>query len=268
MTFPFNHPTVAETDRRERPRSSPRLDQFYRLLQDGHTRQEACAVMGIRTTSIPSMIRRLRQIHGEHGVLVPHHKSDPRPEQLRPIPDDFAALAPTLSKQAALKRWRVAFSTLQRWEQETGSMCQRYLRPMRQPPENWAALCAEHTTAELIRILKMDRKVINRIASETGIAPKPYKAPPRPDARKAARAITVRPNLGQMGMTRVFHGDNRVKSLWDEAADTLRAERWTVYRCNDRGAYDVKGKFWRAGNAILTPDELLRRADKYRRRAA
>ena len=267
MTFPFNHATVATTDARERRRSFPRLDQFHGLLLDGYTRQEACAIMGIRTTSIPSMIRRLRQIHGEHGVLVPRHKSDPRPEKLRPIPDDFVALAPTLSKQAALKHWSVAFATLQRWEQETGSMCQRYLRPMRQPPENWAGLCAEHTTAELIRILKMDRKVINRIASETGISPKPYKAPTRPDARKAARSITVRPNLGQMGMTRGFHGDNRVKSLWDDAADTLRAERWAVYRCLPSGRYCATGDLWRVGNVVLTPDELLRRADKYRRAA-
>ena len=32
--------------------------------------------------------------------------------------------------------------------------------------------------------------------------------------------------------------------------------------------YDEKGKLWRVGNIIATPDELLQRAEKYRRKAA
>ena len=36
----------------------------------------------------------------------------------------------------------------------------------------------------------------------------------------------------------------------------------------NEGKADQKGRYWRAGMVILTPDDLLARADRYRRRAA
>ena len=36
----------------------------------------------------------------------------------------------------------------------------------------------------------------------------------------------------------------------------------------EKGKADQKGRYWRAGMVILTPDDLLARADRYRRRAA
>jgi hypothetical protein len=35
-----------------------------------------------------------------------------------------------------------------------------------------------------------------------------------------------------------------------------------VYRCTETGRADPKGKFWRFGNAVLTPDELIARAER------
>lgn len=62
--------------------------------------------------------------------------------------------------------------------------------------------------------------------------------------------------------------DLRYISMFDEAADALRRERFVVFRCDDRGRADQKGEFWRLGNTLLTPDELLQRAEKYRRKVA
>jgi hypothetical protein len=108
---------------------------------------------------------------------------------------------------------------------------------------------------------------MNRWIEETGIEPKvfvPCYPEPKPRPSRARQAK----NLGQMGGGLVIRHDNRVKSMFDHAADTLRAERWVVHRCNERGAYAEKGELWRVGNVVLTPDELLQRADRYRKVAA
>ena len=53
--------------------------------------------------------------------------------------------------------------------------------------------------------------------------------------------------------------NHRPKYQDDLAAEYLR--KFThVYRCNDRGAPDHKGKFWRYGSTIKTPEELIDRA--------
>lgn len=44
---------------------------------------------------------------------------------LRPVPDDFIALAPKTYLKNAAKFWRASGNTIFRWELETGVLCQR-----------------------------------------------------------------------------------------------------------------------------------------------
>ncbi len=78
----------------------------------------------------------------------------------------------------------------------------------------------------------------------------------------------IKPALIKHGL----HGSNllriRASSIYDEAAGVIQRERFAVYRCEDNGKANPNGKFWRVGNVVLTPDELLERAERYRRRAA
>ncbi len=55
---------------------------------------------------------------------------------------------------------------------------------------------------------------------------------------------------------------------FDVAADTLRRNRWVVYRCDDRGKFCEQGNFWRVGNVVCDESELLHRAARYEALAA
>ena len=53
--------------------------------------------------------------------------------------------------------------------------------------------------------------------------------------------------------------NHRPKYQDDLAAEYLR--KFThVYRCNERGSPDLKGKFWRYGGTVKTPEELIDKA--------
>lgn len=193
----------------------------------------------------------------------------PRPSLIRPAPEDFATYAPGKNCWQLVNHYNTSRQTVARWVAETGVKIA--FGSMRPVPDQWAELCAAHTIAELVVKLDADRKVIMRWAAETGIEPKPYVRKgrnTRADSRFFHRKTKQAKNLGQMGGGLVVRHDNRARSIFDDAADVLRVERWIVYRCDEKGRANPKGMYWRLGQVILTPDELLMRADKYRRRAA
>lgn len=51
----------------------------------------------------------------------------------RPVPADFATVAPTIPVSQARTHWRTAHAQIQRWEAETGVRCAR-LKPGRPAP--------------------------------------------------------------------------------------------------------------------------------------
>jgi len=180
--------------------------------------------------------------------------------EVRPIPDDFAQQAKEKNRCQLVRHYRTSDKAVGRWMDESGVTPRRTVN--RLVPDNWEQLCAIHTAAELTRLLVADIKVIKRWIAETEIEPVPFdrrtiKPPPRkPQAFK------------QMGAPHKAIIRDKPRSIWDDAADVLRAERWVVYRSDEKGAANPKGMYWRMGNVILTPDDLLMRADRYRRRAA
>ena len=74
---------------------------------------------------------------------------------------------------------------------------------------------------------------------------------PRPSAKRAATYKFI-PHATPFT-------DRRVKSSADLAAEFLQRE-CAVYHCDDIGRPDPKGKFYRRGRAVLTPDEVIARA--------
>lgn len=93
---------------------------------------------------------------------------------------------------------------------------------------------------------------IARWLEETGVEAKKYIAPPRN-------------RLSQMGRVPPASDYVRPKDEYELAADVLRKERFPVNRCNDNGLYNANGKLWRVGRNILTPEQLLEKAERYGR---
>lgn len=106
------------------------------------------------------------------------------------------------------------------------------------------------------------RKTVDRWVKELGL----------PDLRfskkfsERARVNTTRWHKRRQAPLRGIRAAHRLNnySIHDEAADTLRPH-FPVYRCGKTGVADPKGKFWRVGNVVCDGDELLARAEKYRR---
>ena len=56
--------------------------------------------------------------------------------------------------------------------------------------------------------------------------------------------------------------------LCDEAADILRRERFPVNKCNENGSFNMNGKFFRVGINVLNRDELIAKANRYKKIAS
>lgn len=144
----------------------------------------------------------------------------------RPVPDDFAKVAPTMSQNALSAHYGVDYKVIRRWAERSG------VSPL----------------------------ICNR-------GPKPGTPRPKQRAEKP-RKIGRHRTFGQLGAPNTSAIAPTSKTVFDLAADTLRRERFTVYRSNERGVFDLKGEYWRCGFSVLTGDELLARAAKYERSAA
>lgn len=144
----------------------------------------------------------------------------------RPVPEDFAKVAPTMSQNALSVHYGVDFKVIRRWAERSG------VSPL----------------------------VCNR-------GPKPGTPRPKQRAEKPSKIGRHR-TFGQLGAPNAHAIAPTSKTSFDLAADTLRRERFTVYRSNERGVFDLKGEYWRCGFSVLTGDELLARAAKYERSAA
>lgn len=85
---------------------------------------EAARTMGVYTLARhfdlhPSKVQRMRSRLGIKGQVAPS-KPPRRKKSNRPAPDDFAALAPTLSLLDAKRRFRAGIVTLKRWAETHG----------------------------------------------------------------------------------------------------------------------------------------------------
>lgn len=181
---------------------------------------------------------------------------------LRPVPDDFAQVAPTMFQSKLAKHYKTSEIAVKRWFKETGVKPMKGDNPSKFKAlpvrDGFAELAPTMFNAELARHYGSSYKTIRRWLTEAGVEAKHY-TPRVPKGIKAARSMA---NI----LPRQIIKTN-VKSIYDEAADTLRRERFPVNRRNEKGSFNPKGDFWRVGWSVLTGDELLERAARYRRAA-
>lgn len=181
------------------------------------------------------------------------------------MPADFAELAPTMTKYELERHYSASYKTVSRWFKLTGLKPRAPIMANAQPvPADFAEVSKRLTVSGMREYYGGGEAKIRRWLAETGLQPcKIYnggKAPKRNPNR-----TSFRPN--QMP-TLIAGQDHRIRSIYTDAADILQRERWIVYRCTDKGKASIDGEFWRVGNCVLTPDELLIKAQRYAKQAA
>lgn len=178
----------------------------------------------------------------------------------RPAPDDFSAMAATMTRRALCAHYRTSNRTILRWFFEKQVPRKVPVSHNRRPiPDDFATIAPTMTHNALSGHYGCMRETVSRWMQESGIACLPF------DRTKPRFVPGTRHNV-----LRLPHGhlaQTRVTSLYDDAADVLRRERFPVNRCNDKGVFDFAGKYWRVGWSIISPEELLQRAAKYRKAA-
>lgn len=177
---------------------------------------------------------------------------------VRPVPEDFLTFAPLKPQRLLMKHYKASYGTVARWQKETGvPLCPSPPPPpaKRRPiPDCFADRVRNSYVHDLARYYKASDETVNRWLRETGL--------------KAGKTVRTR-GLDKAGRPYVakVSGFNS-KSIYDEAADVLRRERWIVYRCTHKGIYLKSGNHWRIGNLVITGEELLERAERIRNKAA
>lgn len=193
----------------------------------------------------------------------------PGKRQVHELPADFAERAKTMHGFALSQHYGVAPKVVRRWADEAGVTLikGRVIPPAkrRECPADFAQMAAVLTYTGLCNHYNTGRSAVDRWVSETGATPlvfvrKPAEA--KPKAGKPSRglyhAIGISSNIAAAAKPYTAH---------DRAADMIRPYV-AVYRCDERGKQNDKGKFWRVGMVVVTPDELLARAARYERKAA
>lgn len=175
----------------------------------------------------------------------------------RDIPEDWMAFAPGKSITELKKHYQASTRLIAKWRKLTGVAGATMKAPpirLRPIPDDFEDMCQRKTKRQLAIHYQTGGETITRWLTATGCQAKVY---------------TGQGQLNQMGRNKIAQlVPIRTKSMFDEAADVLRRERWVVFRCNHKGEYMQAGDWWRVGNIICTSDELLQRADRYRSKAA
>ncbi len=218
----------------------------------------------------PTMLRtQLRRRYGVSNDVVTRWVKETgtmtagRLAQKRSVPGDFATLAPTMSLTSLQNHYSAGERTVKRWLRESGAKAALYKSVLPQrlgapTPHFCRAVAPTMTHPSLRAHYGVGAATVARWVREAGVPtlgilhPSPPPIPGGMVFRGHAAGLVLR--------------DLRQRSMYDDAADTLRRERFVVFRCDGRGRADLKGTYWRIGNTLLTPDELLQRAEKYRKR--
>lgn len=184
------------------------------------------------------------------------------PGLVRPSPEELAEQAKRMTRKELCALHGVGKDVMARWLKEAGVQALTPYNRKRAVPGDWAEVAPTMIKTALGAHYGCELQTINRWIAETGVEPAVYVRSTKTKAK--AQPNWMRPE--RLG-TGSLH-DMRRRDDLDCAADTLRREGFKLHRCDGRGRFDLKGKFWRSGNTLLTPGELLARAAKYQRVAA
>lgn len=183
-----------------------------------------------------------------------------------PLPADFTSHAPAESNRQLADRYQTSMTMITRWRREAGipssvKWTAGRPRPKRVRPDDFAERAPHMTNKALCAHYRAKPYLVERWRSETGARYiRPVKEPRRriyQPREKPVQQFTRQ--IGQPIGKPVPPPDGTMQG---QAAHFLRSTA-PVYRCDRRGraeAPDVAKAFWRYGNVLLTPDEMMQRA--------
>ena len=178
------------------------------------------------------------------------------PANKRKMPATFKEFAPGKTVAQIIRQYKCSDIAARRWFAEAG--IERGVAPshnMKPVPDDFHEVAPRKTKAELKRYydIKYD-KTLTRWLQITGITPRKF--------------VPHHNRLSQMGRVHSTMNIYKINTtdMYDEAVDIIRRERFPVNRCNEDGSYNATGKFYRVGITVLTKEQLLERAERYRRR--
>lgn len=167
----------------------------------------------------------------------------------RPVPADFVAVSERCtSRDAVAEHYRVSATLVARWEADAG-----YRRPSHRAvpiPADFAAVAPTMTKAHLVRHYRVSETTVCKWIAACGAAP-------------MTMAQWRRALAGVGGCDMAANDQFRARECHEIAANVLRRYA-AVFRCDARGKACPGGGYYRVGNAIITPDELLARAERKR----
>jgi hypothetical protein len=192
----------------------------------------------------------------------PNSRFGPRPHRRRQLPDDFAERAAEMSLTNLVDLYETHRNVVHRWSKEAGVVPLRARRGHDAPPPDLGAQAKVMGMRALGRLYGVHHNIVRRWLSLAGIEAKRYDNSAPKDGHRGKGAYH-RQTLAQK---RHWHAGPqphgipaRDGSMQGMAADHLRRTAAT-YRCDERGRARLDGEFWRHGNVLLTPDEMLERA--------
>jgi len=218
------------------------------------------------------------------GDLIAHYKTSDatvnrwlkeagisRPRHCRyKMPADFMKVGPAMHIEGLSRHYGVLRKVIKRWLMEAGVEAApapngEYSAKCRPIPHDFNEVAPTMAASALADHYRTGLRTIQRWVSQTGVSPRPYDR-----TAKHTKSQTRKPARGMvhaMGLSSNITA-SRMHTVHDIAADTLRRERFPVYRCDERGRADIAGKFWRVGMTVLDDDQLLAKAARYERKAA
>jgi len=140
-----------------------------------------------------------------------------------------------------------------------------YIGRLKRPlPDDFAAIAGTMGAEQLKLHYGARSSTIKRWCDESKVRPAACKPAGR---RKAAVTpiITARRTVAPMAVDKRFSGaatrTKREDGTAARAADHLRRDA-PVYHCDERGRPNPDGSYYRVGNAVLTPGEVIARAER------
>lgn len=193
----------------------------------------------------------------------------------RDIPADFASMSAKHTNVELMAIYSCGSSTIARWRKESGAE----RRDKMQVPADFAVVWRTKSIIQLAAHYGRNHSTISAWIKRLGLSrprgrtltqqvrrpvasakPKAVEfsraAPPKrfikPDAFRTAAVDRVQRDMSDAG----------------RAADTLRRDRWTVFRCDVSGKANPDGTHWLCGRIVCTSAELIERAERAAQRMA
>lgn len=238
-----------------------------------HATSEGLNALRVRYGQCTSTIKRWVE---ETGVVRPVLNGG---KIKRPVPDDFAEMTSKHSNLELMAHYACGSEMLYRWRKESGTKRRDKMIIPGDFAEVWktkgilqlaAHYGRNHSTVTLwIKRLGLVRPRGRTLAQQARVTqPKPAPTPKVakvPVSPKCAPSRFIKPDAFR---TAPLDRVQRDMSAAGVAADTLRRDRWTVFRCDTKGKPSPNGKMWICGRVLCTADELIERAERAARRMA